>query len=128
MGALRVAFERSEASDGLMEGVEVLGSRQLINVVEDLEPFNLDLAETVIHRVHARTVDGCVVVDGAGVGIDQHRGQAVAKRVHSRTRLAFFTAGAATFRAIPLVYRDRPRRRHGTYCPDATRAPSARAA
>src|SRR5713226_5999498 len=105
MGALRVAFERGEASDGLMEGVEVLGSRQGINVVEDLEPFNLDLAETVIHRVHARIVDGCIVVTGAGGGgggggIDQHRSQAVAKRVHSRTRLAFFTAGAATFRAI----------------------------
>ncbi len=48
MGALRVAFERGEASDGLMEGVEVLGSRQGINGVESLEPFNLDLAETVI--------------------------------------------------------------------------------
>jgi len=50
MGALRVAFERGEASDGLMEGVEVFGSRQGINGVESLEPFNLDLAETVIAR------------------------------------------------------------------------------
>src|SRR5216683_622237 len=124
MGALRVAFERGESSDGLLEGVEVLGSRQGINGVEHLEPFNLDLAETVIHRVHARIVDGCVVVTGAGGGIDQHRGQAVAKRVHSRTRLAFFTAGAATFSAITLVCCDLPLRRHGTYFRDANTAAS----
>jgi len=33
MGALCVAFERGDAFDGLMEGVEVLGSRQLVSQV-----------------------------------------------------------------------------------------------
>jgi hypothetical protein len=36
----------------------------------------------------------------------------VAKRVHPRARLAFLTAGAAAFRAIPLVCGDLPLRCH----------------
>ena len=34
--------------------------------IENLDEFNFDLAQTLIHRVHAGVVDGCVVVTGAG--------------------------------------------------------------
>src|SRR5713226_18870 len=87
MGALRVAFQRGESSNSLMERVDGLGSRQIINVVEGLKPFDLDLAETVIHRLHGRII-GCGAFSG-GRGV---RGQAVAKRIHSRTRFALLTA------------------------------------
>jgi len=95
MGALRVAFERREPSNSLMEFTEVLGLRETMNVIENLDTFNFYLAESLIHRIHAGIVGGCVVVTSAGEGIDRHRGQAVAKRVHSGTRLAFLTAGTA---------------------------------
>src|SRR5258705_5455148 len=104
MGALRVAFEGYEASNSGMERVDILRFRHVINVTENLYALNFDLAETLIqHRLHAGVVGGCVVVSGAGGGVDRHRGQAVAKRVHPRTRLAFLTAGAAAFGAIALV-------------------------
>src|SRR6185295_13119016 len=109
MRALRVAFQRREASNGHMQRVEVLGSQQHMNLVESLDAFNFDLAETLTHRINGRIVDGCVAV-GAGNG---RRGQAMAKRVHPRTRLAFLTAWAATFRAIAFVRRDLPLRCHG---------------
>jgi len=103
MGALRVAFERREAPNSRIEFVEALRCRQIMHIVENLDAFNFDLAETLIHRIHAGVVGGCAVVSGAGGGIDRHRGQAVAKRVHSGTRLAFLTAGTAAFRAVALV-------------------------
>src|SRR6476660_9667094 len=109
MGALRVAFERRESSNGLMERVEGLGCRQVINVIEGLNPFNLDLAETVIHRLHERII-GCGAISVGG-GIDRRRGQAVAKRIHSRTRFAFLTTWAAAFRGVPLVRSYLPLRR-----------------
>ncbi len=72
MGALRVAFERREAPNSRMEFVEVLRCRQIMHIVENLDAFNFDLAETLIHSIHARVVGGCVVVSGAGGGIDRH--------------------------------------------------------
>jgi hypothetical protein len=48
MGALRVAFERREAPDSPIEFVEVLRCRQIINIVENLDAFNFDLAEALI--------------------------------------------------------------------------------
>src|SRR6478672_2192076 len=99
MRALRVAFQRREASNGHMQRVEVLGSQQHMNLVESLDAFNFDLAETIFdlaetltHRINGRIVGGCVAV-GTGNG---RRGQAMAKRVHPRTRLAFLTAWAPT--------------------------------
>src|SRR5258706_2543464 len=112
MGALRVAFERREPSNSSMERVEVLRYRQIINIVENFHAFNFDLAQTLVHRIDAGIVGECAVVSGAGGGIDRHRGQAVAKRVHSRTRLAFLTTGAAAFGAIALICCDLPLRRH----------------
>src|SRR5258706_7153010 len=112
MGAPRVAFERREPSNSRMEHVEVLRYRQIINIVESLHPFNFDLAQAPVHRIHARVVGGCAAVSGASGGIDRHRGQAVAKRVHSRTRLAFLTAWTAAFCSIVLVRRDLPLRCH----------------
>src|SRR5712671_7689921 len=119
MGTLRIAFQRCEPPNGRMEHVEVLRARQIINVVEKLNTFNFDLAQTLIHSIHAGIVGECVVVIGAGGGIDPHRGQAVAKRVHTRTRLAFLTAGAATFgagsprSAVATPWSLTSRRRHG---------------
>jgi hypothetical protein len=63
-----------------MEFVEVLRCRQIMNIVDNLDAFNFDMAETLVHRIYARIVDGCLVVSGADGGIDRHRGQAVAKR------------------------------------------------
>jgi hypothetical protein len=60
MGALRVAFERREPSNSLMEFTEVLGLREIMNVVENLDTFNFYLAESLIHRIHAGIVGGCV--------------------------------------------------------------------
>src|SRR5260370_38715332 len=85
-----------------MQRIEVLRSRQNINLVESLDAFNLDLAETLTHRVNRRVIGGCIAA-GASNG---SRGQAMAKRVHSRTRFALLSAGAAAFRAIPPVRRD----------------------
>src|ERR1700687_5009072 len=93
-----------------MDRFEVLGTRQIMDVVESLDSFNFDLAETLIDRVLARVVGRCGAVSGGG--IDRHRCQAVAKRVHSRTRFAFLTAWAATLCAIALVRSDLPWRRH----------------
>src|SRR6266403_2084795 len=84
MGALRVAVERRELANCDMEIFEVLRFRQAMNFVENLDAFNFDLTETLVHRVHAGVVDGCVVVTGADGAIDRHRGQAVA------TPLAYF--------------------------------------
>ncbi len=82
--------------------------RQIMNIGENLKTFNFDLAQTLIHRIRGRVVGGCVVVCGAGGGIDRHRSQAVAKRVHPRTRFAFLTTGAAAFGAIALICCDLP--------------------
>src|SRR6266516_7828501 len=112
MGALRVAFEGYDASNSGIERVEVLRFRHVINVTENLYALNFDLAETLIHRLHAGVVGGCVVVSGAGGGVNPHRVQAVAKRVHPRTRLALLAGGAAAFGTIALVSRDLPLRRH----------------
>jgi hypothetical protein len=112
MGALRVAFESRESSNGVMERVKVLGSGQGVNFVERLNLFNLDLAETVIHRLHQRLI-GCGAIVG-GPGIDRSRGQAVAKRIHSRPRFAFLAAWAAAFCAVPLVRSYLPLRCHDT--------------
>src|SRR5258706_8223499 len=97
MGALWVALERREPSNSGMEFVEIMRCRQIMNIGENLKTFNFDLGQTLIHRIHGRVVGGCVVVRGAGGGIDRHRGQAVAKRVHPRTRFAFLTAGPRLF-------------------------------
>jgi hypothetical protein len=105
-----------------MERVEVLGYRQIMNLVENLDAFNFDLAQTLKHRIHGRVVGGGVIVSGGG--IDRHRGQAVAKRVHPRTRFALLTAGASAFGAIALVCCDLPLRRHGSYFRDANAAAS----
>src|SRR5260221_5529841 len=91
-----------------MQRIEVLGSRQNINLVESLDAFNLDLAETLTHRINRRVIGGCIAV-GASNG---SRGQAMAKLVHPRTRFAFLTAWATTFRAIAPVRRDLPLRCH----------------
>ncbi|SRR6266446_1917866 len=112
MGALRVAVERRELANCDMEIFEVLRFRQAMNFVENLDAFNFDLTETLVHRVHAGVVDGCVVVTGADGAIDRHRGQAVAKRIHSRSRFAFLSAGAAASGAVALVCCDLPLRRH----------------
>jgi len=40
----------------------------LCTSLRTLDAFNFDLAQTLIHRVHAGVVDGCVVVTGAGGG------------------------------------------------------------
>ena len=103
MRTLRVAFKCGEPSNSGVQHVEVLRYRQIMHIVESLNTFNFDLAQTLIHRIHARVVGGCVVVSGAGGRIDRHRGQAMAKRVHSRTRFAFLSLRAAAFRGVALV-------------------------
>src|SRR3989442_9482889 len=104
MGALRVAFERREPPDSRMEFVEVLLYRQIMHIVENLDALDFDLAKTLKHHVHARILDGGRAVRDE---IDC-RGQAAVKRVHSRTRFAFLTAGAAAFGAIALICCDLP--------------------
>src|ERR1700694_2451222 len=99
MATLRITFQRREPPNSFMEIVEVLRHRQIMNVVENLNALNFDLAETLIHPIHGRVVDGCRTVRGKS----GRRGKAVAKRVHSRTRFALLSAGPAAFRAIPLV-------------------------
>src|SRR5258705_9170068 len=113
VGALRVAFERREPPNSSMERGHVLGPRQIMHFVENLQAFNFDLAQALIHRTHAGVVSEWVVVRRSGGCIDRHRGQAVAKCVHPRTRLALWTAGAAAFCAVALVRRVLPLRRHG---------------
>src|SRR6266436_9677705 len=93
VGALRVAFERREPPNSSMERGHVLGPRQIMHFVENLQAFNFDLAQALIHRTHAGVVSEWVVVRRSGGCIDRHRGQAVAKRVQPRTRLALWTAG-----------------------------------
>src|SRR3981189_1339917 len=125
MRTLRVAFKCGEPSNSGVQHVEVLRYRQIMHIVESLNTFNFDLAQTLIHRVHARVVGGCVVVSGAGGRIDLHRGQAMAKRVHSRARFAFLSAGAVAFGAVALVCCDLPLRCHGPYFPDADITPAS---
>src|SRR5258706_9829090 len=69
------AFERREPPDSRMEFVEVLRCRQIKSIVENLDALNFDSAHALIRRANARIVNGCVVVTGAGGGID-HRGEA----------------------------------------------------
>jgi hypothetical protein len=107
MGALRVAFERHEPSNSGMEFIEVLRCRQTVNIVENLDTFNFDLAQALIRRAHARIVNGCVVVTGAGGGIDRHRRQAVAKRVKWQPGLPIRLA--SVFRAARRRADSRPR-------------------
>ena len=113
MGALRVALESRELSNGVMERVKVLGSRQGINFVEGLNLFNLDLAKTVVHRLYRRFIGYGAIIGGRGIG--RRRGQAMAKRIHSRTRFAFLGAWAVAFCTISLVRRYLPLRSHLSY-------------
>src|ERR1700732_2647237 len=122
MRPLGVAVQRREASNGRMQPVDVVGSRYIMNVVKRLNPFNFDLAETLIHPIHV--VGGCNA-HGGGRGL---RGQAVAQRVHTRTRLALLTERAAAFCAIALVCGDLPLRCHGPHFPDADNAAASWAA
>jgi hypothetical protein len=91
-------------SNGLMQRIEVGRSRQIMHLVEDLR-------STSIWRRHCyiapppRVAGECVVVSRRS----RLRGQAVAKRVHPRTRFPSLTAA---FRAVPLVCCDLPLRRH----------------
>src|ERR1700681_3191158 len=111
MSALRVAFERRQPSNSTMEGAQVLRFRQIMHIDENLDAFNFDLAETLIHPTNTRVIGEWVIVSCAG-SLDPQRGQAMAKRVHSRTRFAFLTAGAAAFGAVPFICRDLPLRCH----------------
>ena len=110
MGALRVTFERRELPE---TGIERAGIGQLPHItdfVEYLCTFNFDLSEALIHRIQERSIG----VTEAGGAIDRHRCQAVAKRVHSRTRFALLSLRAAAFRGVALVCCDLPLRRHDT--------------
>src|SRR5258706_1325029 len=80
MRTLRVAFKCGEPSNSGVQHVEVLRYRQIMHIAESLNTFNFDLAQTLIHRIRARVVGGCVVVSGAGGRIDRHRRPAMAKR------------------------------------------------
>jgi hypothetical protein len=99
MRPLGVAVQRREAPNGRMECIEVVRSRQVMNIVESLEPFNFDLAEPLIHLIQEGVAGGY----GAVCGSRDLRGQAVAKRVHPRTRFASLSPRAAAFRAVALV-------------------------
>src|SRR6266404_29750 len=121
MCALRVAVQRRQAPNGRMECIEVVGSRQFVNVVERLNTFNFDLAQTMIRRIREGVLGGRVAVCGSR----DLRCQAVPKRVHSRTRFAFLSAGAVAFGAIALVCYDLPLRCHGPYFPDADITPAS---
>jgi hypothetical protein len=99
MGALRIAFERRETSNSRMEHVEVLKSRQIMHFVENLDAFNFNLAETLIHRVHARGAGGCVTAGGS----NGRRGQTVAKRSSVNALCLLDWGGAAAFGAVALV-------------------------
>jgi hypothetical protein len=46
-----------------------------MNIVENLDAFNFDLAQTLIHGIPRTSRGEWVVVSGAGRGIDRHRGQ-----------------------------------------------------
>src|SRR5258708_15519418 len=127
VGALRVAFERRGPPNSSIERGHVLGPLQIMHFVENLLAFDFDLAQALIHRTHAGVVSEWVVVRRSGGCIDRHRGQAVAKRVHPRTRLALWTAGAAAFCVVALVRRVLPLRRHGlTFATPIRRRPAQR--
>src|SRR5438552_10948402 len=49
VGALRVAFERREPPNSSMERGHVLGPRQIMLFVENLQAFNFHLAQALIH-------------------------------------------------------------------------------
>jgi hypothetical protein len=55
MGALRVAFKRREAPDSRIEFVEVLRCRQIMNIVENLDAFNFDMADAGTSRPRSST-------------------------------------------------------------------------
>jgi hypothetical protein len=55
MSPLGVAVQRREAPNSGMECIEVVGSRQVMNFVESLDPFNFDVAEMMMDRVGAGT-------------------------------------------------------------------------
>jgi hypothetical protein len=115
MRPLGVAVQRREAPNSRMEFIEVVRSRQVVNIVDSLEPRNFDLAELLIHLIQEGVVGGC----GAGCGSRDLRSQAVAERVHPRTRFALLSPRAAAFRAVALVRCDLSLRRHGPYFSDA---------
>src|SRR6266403_4876986 len=119
MGAPRVAFERHEPPHSRMEFVEVLRCRRIMYIIENLDAFNFDLTETLIHRVHRGVVDGWIVVAVADRDIDRRRRQAVPQRIRSRTRFAFLRAGAAASGTIALVCGDLPLRSHWFTTPAA---------
>ncbi len=77
VGALRVAFERREPSNSSMERGHVLGPRQIMHFVENLQAFNFDLAQALIHRTHAGVVSEWVVVRRSSFARGWNRSEAV---------------------------------------------------
>ena len=93
VGALRVAFERREPSNSSMERGHVLGPRQIMLFVENLQAFNFHLAQALIHApTQESSANGWSSAVPVVVLIDT---AAVAKRVHPRTRPVLWTATQA---------------------------------